>query len=319
MAAALLPDRLWDLVEPFLPILPRRPQGGRPRVSDRACLTGIVFVLRSGILWQMLRQELGCGSRLTCWRRLRDWHRAGVWDLLHFALLDRLARSDQIDWSRAIVDSCSIRAVYGGDQTGPDPTDRAKRGSKRHLVCDGRGGPLAVRLTGANRNDSQEARGTTPWPSPLALEWKNRIHQRRLCGRGSRLRCRGNPIWVAISRHPAAIGDAPHEARQWFGSLTLGRRADICLAQSVSTPPCPVRQACRHPRSVPLGRLCADLLAVAAQDVEDRLSRSAFSGCHRQVAVRGSGARRGDAVRRSARNRRHGEPSRRDRNVTISS
>jgi transposase len=67
-----------------------------------------------------------------------------------------LARYDQIDWTRAVVDSCSIRAVYG-DQTGPNPTDRAKRGSKRHLICDGRGVPLAVRLTGANRNDSQEA------------------------------------------------------------------------------------------------------------------------------------------------------------------
>jgi len=80
-----------------------------------------------------------------------------LWDLIHFALLDWLARSDQIDWSRAVVDSCSIRAVYGGSQTGPNPTDRAKRGSKRHLIQDGRGVPLAVRLTGANRNDSQEA------------------------------------------------------------------------------------------------------------------------------------------------------------------
>jgi hypothetical protein len=73
------------------------------------------------------------------------------------ALLDWLARSDQIDWSRAVVDRCSIRAVYDGDQTGPHPTDRAKRGSKRHLICDGRGVPLAVRFTGANRIDSQEA------------------------------------------------------------------------------------------------------------------------------------------------------------------
>jgi transposase len=103
MAEALLPDPLWDLVEPFLPILPRRPQGGRPRVSDRACLTGILFVLRSGIPWQMLPQELGCGSGMTCWRRLRDWQCAGVWDVIHFALLDWLARDDRIDWSRAVV------------------------------------------------------------------------------------------------------------------------------------------------------------------------------------------------------------------------
>jgi transposase len=160
MAAALLPDALWDLVEPLLPTSPPRPKGGRSRLPDRACLTGIVFVLRSGIPWQMLPQELGGGSGMTCWRRLRDWQRAGVWDLIHFAVLDWLARYGQIDWSRGVLHSCSVRAVHGGNLTGPNPTaDRAKRGSKRHVICDGRGMPLAVRLTGANRNDSQEA-----WP-----------------------------------------------------------------------------------------------------------------------------------------------------------
>src|SRR6185436_258698 len=92
MAAALLPNTLWELIEPLLPLPPSRPTGGRPRVSDRACLTGILFVLRSGIPWQMLPQELGCGSGMTCWRRLRDWQAQGVWDLMHFALLNWLAR-----------------------------------------------------------------------------------------------------------------------------------------------------------------------------------------------------------------------------------
>ena len=148
MAAALLPNALWELIEPLLPLPPSRRSGGRPRVSDRACLTGILFVLRSGIPWQMLPQELGCGSGMTCWRRLRDWQAEGVWDLMHFALLNWLSREGDIDWSRAIIDSCSVRAAYGGTQTGPNPTDRAKRGSKRHLICDARGVPLAIRLTG---------------------------------------------------------------------------------------------------------------------------------------------------------------------------
>jgi transposase len=105
----------------------------------------------------MLPQEMGCGSGMSCWRRLRDWQERGIWQLLHFVLLDWLARYGQIDWSRALVDGSSIRAVFGGLQTGPNPTDRAKLGSKRHLICDGRGVPLAIQLTGANRNDSQQA------------------------------------------------------------------------------------------------------------------------------------------------------------------
>jgi len=117
-AATLIPDRLWDLIEPLLPPPITRPQGGRPRLSDRACLTGIVFVLRSGIPWSMLPRELGCGSGMSCWRRLRDWQQAGLWDLLHFALLNSLSRTDQIDWSCAVVDSCSVRAVFGGSKPG---------------------------------------------------------------------------------------------------------------------------------------------------------------------------------------------------------
>jgi transposase len=97
---------------------------------------------------------MGCGSGMSCWRRLRDWQERGIWQLLQFVLLDWLARYGQIDWSRAVVDGSSVRAVFGGLQTGPNPTDRAKLGSKRHLICDGRGIPLAIKLTGANRNDS---------------------------------------------------------------------------------------------------------------------------------------------------------------------
>jgi transposase len=129
MAKLLVSDELWKLVEPLLPPIVTSTKGGRPPVGNREVLTGILFVLRSGIPWTMLPQELGCGCGMTCWRRLRDWHEAGVWNRLHEVLLTELNAADQIDWSRAIVDSSSIRAVLGGQK--PDPTRRiaAKRGA----------------------------------------------------------------------------------------------------------------------------------------------------------------------------------------------
>ena len=132
MAKPLLPDDLWAVVEPLLPPEPPKPRGGRPRVPDRAALTGILFVLRSGIPWEMLPQELGCGSGVTCWRRLRDWQAAGVWDRLHRALLDRLGEADAIDWSRAALDSASVPAKRGAkrwDRTRPIAARRAPSGT----------------------------------------------------------------------------------------------------------------------------------------------------------------------------------------------
>jgi transposase len=128
MAKPLVSDDLWAVVAPLLPLEPPKPKGGRPRVPDRACLTGIIFVLKSGIPWEMLPQELGCGSGMTCWRRLRDWQAAGVWERLHHVLLDRLGEADRIDWSRASLDSASIPAKRGATRSGRIPRIAANRG-----------------------------------------------------------------------------------------------------------------------------------------------------------------------------------------------
>ena len=123
MAKPLLSDALWSIIEPILP--PPKPRRfrhpGRKPVGNRQCLTGILFVLKTGIHWEDLPQEMGCGSGMTCWRRLRDWRRAGVWARLHATLLANLHEAGQIDWSRAVVDSASVRAVGGGKKRVPAP------------------------------------------------------------------------------------------------------------------------------------------------------------------------------------------------------
>src|SRR5215210_5458625 len=116
MAKQLVSDELWEIIEPLLPEEPPKPKGGRPRVDDRAALTGIVFVLKSGIPWDMLPQEMGCGSGVTCWRRLEEWQEAGVWERLLQALLDRLGEADQIDWALASLDSASVPAKKGAER-----------------------------------------------------------------------------------------------------------------------------------------------------------------------------------------------------------
>jgi transposase len=116
-------------------------------------LCGILFVLYTGIRWEYLPQELGFGSGMTCWSRLRDWNDAGVWQKLHELLLAELRAADLLDFSRASVDSSHIRAMKGGAKTGPSPVDRGKPGSKHHIITEAHGIPLAVILTGGNRND----------------------------------------------------------------------------------------------------------------------------------------------------------------------
>jgi transposase len=113
MSKPLLPDDLWAVIKPLLPPEPPKPKGGRPRVPDRAALTGILFVLRSGTPWELLPQEMGCGSGMTCWRRLRDWQKAGVWEKLQRVLLDRLGRRNAINFRRAALDSASVAAKRG--------------------------------------------------------------------------------------------------------------------------------------------------------------------------------------------------------------
>jgi transposase len=122
MAKALVSDPLWALVAPLLPERPPRPRGGRPPLDDRKVLEGIVFVLRTGIPWASLPKQMGCGSGMTCWRRLRDWQAAGVFERLHRALLDRLGPRQRL------LENSEPAAVQQGSerQVRPDGDDAVR-------------------------------------------------------------------------------------------------------------------------------------------------------------------------------------------------
>lgn len=259
MSRVLVDDELWALVEPHLPRWEPSPKGGQPRKPDRLCLTGILFVLKTGIPWEDFPQEMGCCG-MTLWNRLEEWQRAGVWEKLRRVLLTRLQEADLIDWSRAVIDSASIRAVGGGEKTGPNPTDRRKPGSKHHVLTDARGLPLAPALTAANRHDITQLIPLVDAVPPV---------------RGKRGRPRRRPNLLYADR---AYDSHEHRMALWARGIApaiphrntehgsgLGHRrwvvAHAELAASIPTIADPLRTPRRHPRSVPLARLQPNLLA----------------------------------------------------------
>ena len=238
---ALVSDELWEAIAPLLPQHPPSPKGGRPRCPDRDCLNGILFVLREGLRWQSLPLALGWGSGSTCWRRFEEWTAAGVWEAAHVRLVTALSEQGLLNLERVVVDSCSLRAVRGGDHTGPNPTDRAKNGCKRHLITDGHGQPLVVRTGPANRRDEQALPGLLwwlwivllyggrcrpaalqgdrgygfPWSIALVLGW----------GIRSLLAVRGSPHGSGLGRTRFVV----ERTHAWFGHY---RRLLICYERS---------------------------------------------------------------------------------------
>lgn len=126
MAKPLLPEELWAFIEPILPPQVPSPKGGRPPITHRQALTGILFVLKTGIAWEDLPAEMNCGCGMSCWRRLRDWQLDDTWDKIHARLLERLDGAGKIDWSKAAIDSSNVRAVFGGSISGRIPRIEGK-------------------------------------------------------------------------------------------------------------------------------------------------------------------------------------------------
>src|SRR5262245_54933664 len=179
----LVSDALWERVQPLLPAPPKRRFRfpGRQPLDYRLILTGILVVLKTGIAWDDLPAELGCGCGKTCRHYLRLWYQAGVWQKLHALLLAERNGADQLDWSRALIDASFAKAPAGGEDTGPNPTDRSKSGSKHHDLTDAQGIPRHATVTAANVHEvtqvvdllvTKPAVGGQPGPP---REWPERL------------------------------------------------------------------------------------------------------------------------------------------------
>jgi len=146
-------DELWERVRPLIPERPPRPKGGRPAADDRKMFAAIVYVLRTGIQWNALPRELGASS--TVYDRFREWEAQGVFERLWQAGLQHYDGLVGISWDWQSADSSTVKAPFARAAVGPAPTDRGKQGTKRSILCDRRGLPLALCIDGANRHDSK--------------------------------------------------------------------------------------------------------------------------------------------------------------------
>ena len=260
VAPWIVSDELWQLVEPLLPKKERRFRyPGRKRLSDREALQGILFVLHTGIAWTHLPQELGFGSGVTCWRRLDEWQRAGVWERLHVELLSRLRAAGEIEWSRAVVDSSQIRAKKGAPRRARARSTEAVQG--RSITSSSM--PAGSSCLGPDRLEPQRRRATAASRrgGPAGCR-RCRSTPTEARERGRRPRIRLGPP----SRRAAQAGDhASHRspsdrARLRARTRALGRGAHDRPPAQLQTAARSLRATRRHARSPTRARLLPHLL-----------------------------------------------------------
>jgi len=152
-----MPGKLWKLLKKHLPKAPKVRTPGRPRVNNRDVLDGIWHILWTGSQWKSIEKEWFNVSSSVLHERFQTWQRQGLFEMLFKKMVKYYARERKIGWKWQSIDSMMSPAPLGGSQTGKNPTDRGKLGSKVHLLVDERGAPLAIFITGANEHDKWSA------------------------------------------------------------------------------------------------------------------------------------------------------------------
>lgn len=231
-----VPTPLWKKIKHLFPPRPKKRKRGRPRADDRAALNGIWYVLWTGCQWKAIKKTwFGvCSSVLHS--RFQEWEQTGIFSQIMRIMAKFYARSRRIAWRWQSIDSKSAPAPLGGTQTGKNPTDRSKQGSKIHILVDQRGAPLSIHITGANEHDKWSADDliisiVVPRPTPTKIEQhfcadkaydstdvRLFVEVQRYIIHIKHRRRRGEPIIEACP----IPGETQHPARRWVVERTLG-------------------------------------------------------------------------------------------------
>ena len=229
-----IPDKLWQRIEAILP--PDKPVGtvGRPAIPNRQIANALLHVLRTGCQWKSLETEwFGASSSIHL--RYQQWRRLGVFKKLFKLMVQFYHRRKRIKWHWQAIDSKSVPAPLGGKKTGKNPTDRGKLGSKRHILVDGRGAPLAIEISGADSHDKNYAvilLDSTIVPRPKTIY---RVHH-LLGDKGYdaadiRQAAHERQYRVHIARRGVTVTPIPkkkrHPARRWVVERTLSWQNDF--------------------------------------------------------------------------------------------
>src|SRR5579872_6308041 len=265
MAKPLVSDALWERIEPLIPPEPEKPRGGRPRCDDRAVLTGVLFVLKTGIGWEYLPQEMGCGSGMTCWRRLRDWQAAGVWDRLHRVLLDELGPTGSTGPARRWT--LPAYEQKGGPADGPEPDgswkarDQAAPDRRRQRHPAGRRAdpgqrPRVEHVAADARQDPQHQTPARSSETPACQTARRQGVRPRLL-----------PRRLPDSRRCTPHRPSWHRIGGASGALPLGGGALVRLAPQLPSARDSLRTPRRHPSRFPLARRRPHLLQLRCSTV----------------------------------------------------
>jgi transposase len=227
-----VPRPLWRRIKPLLPKPPQKRGKGRPRVDARAVFNGIWYILWTGCQWKAVHRDWFGVSSSTLHTYFQRWQQQGLFTRLFQVALRFYARTRRIRWQWQSIDSRSCAAPLGGQATGKNPTDRAKRGSKVHILVDERGAPLAVYVTGANRHDKWGAASLVVSVMAKRPSWKQHfcadraydaadVHQMvQAAGYTAHIRHRrrrNEPVAEAM----AGPGEHSHPARRWVVERSL--------------------------------------------------------------------------------------------------